>query len=140
MNGCIWRTPDGRIAIRKNAADRWFSLGGSGGVKEKPGGEVPTPGYGVKRVLLSISPASCRGDSLAAQGLTLFATTILARFFVAFFQLQALEEAIVLDLFFQNPHGFFEIVIENLDFNCFQTGSTPLFPIACSGCLALFQP
>ena len=80
-------------------------------------------------LLLTVSPASGSGDALATQGLTLFATTILAWLFVALFQFQAFKKAIVLNFLFQNAHGFFEIVVENLDFDCFQTGSTPLFPI-----------
>jgi hypothetical protein len=76
---------------------------------------------------LTVSPASSSSDALSAQGLTFFATTELAWFLVAFFQLQAFEQTIVLNFFLQNPHGFFEIVVEDFDFNCFQTGSTPFF-------------
>jgi hypothetical protein len=80
-------------------------------------------------VSLPVSSASCSSDALSAQGLTFFATTILARLFVALLELQALEQPVVLNFFLQNAHGLFKIVVEDSDFNCFQTASTPFFPI-----------
>jgi len=94
---------------------------------KNPAGKRSLPGRVVKRAPLMISPASGSGDALSPQSFTFFSTTVLARLLVAFFQLQALEQAIVLNFFLQNPHGFFEIVVEDFDFNCFQTGSTPFF-------------
>jgi hypothetical protein len=100
-------------------------------------GGIPSRAMASNDVLLTVSPASGGSDALTAQGLTLFATTILARFLVALFELQALEQAIVLNFFLQNAHGFFKIVVENFDFNCFQTDSTPLCPIAAAGGLVM---
>jgi hypothetical protein len=98
------------------------------------------PGHVVKRVSLTVSPASCNSDALSAQGLTFFATAVLAWFFVAFFQLQAFEQTVVLNFFLQNPHGLFEIVVEDFNFNCFQTGSTPFFSHRVDKLALLFQP
>jgi len=101
---------------------------GPGG-KKNPAGKRSLPGHGQKRASLTVSPASGGGDTLSAQGLTFFAATILTRFLVAFFQLQAFEQAVILNLLFENAHSLFEIVVEDFDFYGFQTGSTPLFPI-----------
>lgn len=102
-------------------------------------GSVPYRVMASNEMVLTVSPASCSGNALASQGLTLFATTELTRFLVAFFQLQAFEETIVLNFLLQNAHGLFEIVVENFDFNCFQTGSTPFFPITPSNGLGCFS-
>ena len=101
--------------------------GGDSLPNKNPAGRRSLPGHVVKRVSLTVSPASRNSDALPAQGLTFFATTELTRFLIAFFKLQSFEETIVLNFFLQNPHGFFEIVVEDFDFNCFQTGSTPFF-------------
>jgi hypothetical protein len=104
---------------------------------KNPAGRSSLPGHGIKQSLLPVSPASRSSNALTTKRFTLFSTTVLARLLVAFFQLQALEQAIVLYFFLQNPHGLFEIVVEDLYFNCFQTDSTPLFPIAAAGGLAV---
>jgi hypothetical protein len=98
--------------------------------KQKTRREALPAGSCGQTVLLTISPASGNGNALSPKRFAFFATTKLTRFFIAFFQLQAFEKAIVLNFFLQNPHGFFEIVVEDFDFYSFQTGSTPLFPIA----------
>jgi hypothetical protein len=97
---------------------------------KNPAGRSSLPGHGIKQSLLPVSPASRSSNALTTKRFTLFSTTVLARLLVAFFKLQALKQAIVLNLLFQNAHGFFEIVVEDFDFNCFQTDSTPFFPIA----------
>ncbi len=59
--------------------------------------------------------ATGRGNPLAPQRFALFATTVFAWLFIAFFQLQALEQAVILDLFLEDPHGFFKIVVIDSD-------------------------
>ncbi len=109
--------------------------------KNKNPAERPSlPGHVVKRVSLIVSPASCNSNALSAQGLTFFTTAVLAWFLVALFQLQAFEQTVVLNFFLQNPHGLFEIVVEDFNFNCFQTGSTPFFSHRVDKLALLFQP
>jgi hypothetical protein len=64
---------------------------------------------------------------LPPQGFALFATSVLAGLFVAFFQLQTLKKPVILDLLLQNPHGFFKIIVMHFDFNRLQTVSPPSF-------------
>jgi hypothetical protein len=92
---------------------------------------MPCRVVGTNMVSLTESAlASGGGDALSTQGFAFFATTVLTRFLIAFLKLQPFEQAVILNFFLQNPHGLFKIVVEDLDFNCFQPGSTPLFPIA----------
>lgn len=48
------------------------------------------------------------------------AASELARLFVALFELQPLEKPVILNFFLQNTHGFFQIVIENFNFDFLQ--------------------
>jgi hypothetical protein len=66
-------------------------------------------------------------NALPTQCFALFATSEFAWFFVAFLKLQAFEKAIVLNFLFQNPHGFFKVVVDNLNFNCLQAFTPPSF-------------
>ena len=82
--------------------------------------------------MLSGSLASGSSNSLSSDGLTLFAPFIFAGFFITFFQLEPLEKAIVLNLFFQYTHGLFQIVIKNLDLNFLHLFRPLLYhPISC---------
>jgi len=82
--------------------------------------------------MLSGSLASGSSNSLSPDGFTLFAPLIFAGFFITFFQLEPLEKTIVLNLFFQNTHGLFQIVIKNLDLNFLHLFRPLLYhPISC---------
>ena len=74
--------------------------------------------------LTSIASAGC-GNAFAAQRFALFAAPEFTRLFVAFFQLQPFEEAVVLNFFLQNAHRFFDIIIVNFDCDFLQI-SRPL--------------
>ena len=90
-------------------------------------------GHGVSMGgLLLVTPTSGSRNALPPKCFALFAPFEFAGFFVAFFQLQPLKKAIVLDLLFQNAHGFFEVIVVNLDFDFFQPSPPPLLtPAGC---------
>jgi hypothetical protein len=72
---------------------------------------------------LSVSFAPGCRDPLAPQCFALFAAAVFAGLFIAFLELQTLEKSIVLNLFFQDPHGFLKVVVMNPDRNFLQTAS-----------------
>jgi hypothetical protein len=69
--------------------------------------------------LTSIASAG-RCDTFAAQRFALLAAPEFTRLFIAFFQLQPFEETVVLNLFLQNAHRLFNIVIVDFDCNFLQ--------------------
>jgi hypothetical protein len=70
---------------------------------------------------VSFAPG-CR-DPLSPQCFALFAAAVFAGLFIAFLELQTLEKSIVLNLFFQDPHGFLKVVVMNPDRDFLQTAS-----------------
>jgi len=76
-------------------------------------------------IVLTEFLASGCSNTLAPYGFALFAATVFARLFIIFFQLQTFEQAIVLNFFLQDPHGFFKVVIMNLDRDLLQPASPP---------------
>jgi len=77
-------------------------------------------------MLLLPAPSFGGGDAMPPQGLSLFSAPKFAGLFLAFFQLQSLEQAVVLNLFFQNAHGLFKVIFQHLDLDIFQPVS-PLY-------------
>jgi len=78
-------------------------------------------------IVLSELFASGCSNTLAPHSFALFAAAVFARLFIVLFQLQTLEQTIVLDLFFQNSHGLFKVVVMNLDRDFLQPASPPSF-------------
>lgn len=60
------------------------------------------------------------GNPLATLRFALFATSKLARLLKALLELKPLEKPVILNFFLQYAHGFFEIVIENFNFDFLQ--------------------
>lgn len=96
------------------------------GQNKKPGcqQEMREPGF-LKKESIAMEKAPCltvtgTGNPLSTLRFALLAASELARLFVAFFKLQPLEKAVVLNFFLQNTHGFFEIVIEYFNFDFLQ--------------------
>jgi len=50
----------------------------------------------------------------------MFPAFMFAWFFETFFKFQTFKQTIVLNFLFENPHSFFEIVIDHFDFDFFQ--------------------
>jgi hypothetical protein len=96
--------------------------------RKNPAEEALLPGSKLHVVQLTVAAASGRGNSLAPQGFALFAAFELAGLFIAFFQLQPLEQTVVLNFFLQNAHRLFKVVVQNLDFDIFQL-TRPLLSI-----------
>jgi hypothetical protein len=69
--------------------------------------------------LSSVSGFGCR-QSLSSQSFALFATAKFTRLFIALFQFQPFEKAVVLNFLLQNAHCFFDVVVNNPDFNILQ--------------------
>ena len=61
-----------------------------------------------------------RCDSLSALSFPLLAAAEFARLLVALLQFQALEEAVVLNFFLQNSHCFFDVIVDDPDFDFLQ--------------------
>lgn len=59
-----------------------------------------------------------QGDPLTPQRLAFFPASIFRRLFIIFFHPKPLEQAIILNLFFQNTHGPFKVIVidSNRDF------------------------
>jgi hypothetical protein len=109
------------LAKRKNPA--WDQVG------SKPGERILIQwGANVDcRLAKSVAGSFGGCDALPTQCFALFATSKFAWFFIAFLKLQAFEKAIVLNFLLQNPHGFFKVVVDNLNFNCLQAFTPPSF-------------
>jgi hypothetical protein len=89
---------------------------------------LPGAGFVIQWIsgLTELFASGC-SDTLAPHGFALFAAAVFTRLFIVFFQLQPFEQAIVLNLFLQNPHGLFKVVVVNLDRDFLQTASPPSF-------------
>lgn len=64
------------------------------------------------------SARSC--DSLSSHRFTHFTPSILTWFLKIFFHFETFEQTIILNLFLQNFHGFFNVIINDFDRNIFQ--------------------
>jgi len=72
-----------------------------------------------------VSGSAGSGQSFPSQGLAHLATPVFTRLFITLLQLKPLEKTIILNLFFQDPDGLFNIVVNNSDLNVLQI-SRPL--------------
>ena len=50
----------------------------------------------------------------------MFPAFVFTGFFITFFKFQTLEKTVILNLFLENSHGFFKIIINYFDFDFFQ--------------------
>ena len=73
---------------------------------------------GFQRLASACGPG--RGNAFSSLRFALLASPKFARLFVAFLQLQALEKAVILDLLFQNAHCFFDVIVNDPDFDFLQ--------------------
>ena len=83
----------------------------------------------MERAGLSVSGCPGRSDALTPCRFALLATPELAGFFIAFFEFEPFEKTIVLDLFLQNTHGLFKVVVVDLDCDFLQ----PFRPLLTAG-------
>lgn len=67
------------------------------------------------------------GQAFSSQGFPRFSTAELARLLIALFEFKTFEEAVILNLFLQDAHGLFNIVVVDLDCDFLQL-SRPLLP------------
>lgn len=83
-------------------------------------------------VMRLVSRAFQAGYSLPPFALATFATAILTRLFVAFFDFKTSEQAIILDLFLKHPHGPFKVIVNDLDLQATKLSQIylPFLPIA----------
>lgn len=91
----------------------------------------------IVEVILSSLSGLGGSNPLSSQSFALFTTTKFARFFIAFFQFQAFKKAVVLNLFLQNAHCFFNIIVYNPDFNVLQIPRPLLVPRRITQCKLL---
>jgi hypothetical protein len=70
---------------------------------------------------LTSARGSRQGNPFSSLRFALLAPPEFARLLVALFQLQALEETVILNLFLQNAHCFFNIVVKDFDFDFFHS-------------------
>jgi len=71
------------------------------------------------------------GNALTPYRFALFALPVLARLFVAFLELETLEQTVILNLLFQNAHGLFKVIVKNPYFDVLQI-SRPLRSKICN--------
>jgi hypothetical protein len=96
---------------------------------KKPGGIFPRRARNKWPGSLTAIPIFSRsGQSFSSQGFPRFSTAELTRFFIALFQLEPFEEAVILNLLLQDAHGLFNIVVVDLDCDFLQL-SRPLLSI-----------
>ncbi len=60
------------------------------------------------------------GQPFSSQSFAHLATSVFTRLFIALLKLKPFKQTIVLNLLFQDPHGLFNIVVDDPDFNIFQ--------------------
>ena len=91
---------------------------------KKPGSVFHLPGF-VKisdlALPAAVSVLSGSSQSFPSQSFALFSAPELARLFIALFQFEPFEKAVILNFFLQNPHRLFNVIIKNLNLNFLQT-------------------
>jgi hypothetical protein len=96
---------------------------------KKPGGIFPRRARNKWPGSLSAIPVFSRnGQSFSSQGFPRFSAAELTRFFIALFKLEPFEKAVILNLFLEDAHGLFNIVVVDLDCDFLQL-SRPLLSI-----------
>ena len=95
-----------------------LSFGCGIGMKKPGGGSHRVRFNGFQRLASACGPG--RGNAFPSLRFALLAPPKFARLFVALLQLQALEKAVILDLFFQNAHCFFDVIVDDPDFDFLQ--------------------
>ena len=94
---------------------------------QKPGG-ISHRVFGIECVSLTPAGGPGRGNALPALRFALLAPPELARLLVALLQLQALEQAVILNLLLQNADGLFDVIVDDSDFDFLQR-YPPLVPL-----------
>jgi hypothetical protein len=87
--------------------------------QEKNPAGVP-PGFNVGVWELAPARGPRGGNALSSLRFPLLAAAVLAGFFVALLELQALEKPVILNLLLQNAHGFFDVIVNDFDLDFLQ--------------------